>query len=475
MHAALAALPQVLARLDADRTGALERWFEVLRLPSISAQPEHAADCRAAAGWFRDRLAEIGFTAGLRETGGHPVVLAQHAGPAGATSGGVPHLLFYGHYDVQPAEPLERWTTAPFAPSLAEGPYGPRAIARGAVDDKGQVMTWLEAFRAWHQAGGGLPVRVTVLIEGEEETGSPNLDPFLAAHRGELAADLAVISDTNMWDVDTPAITTRLRGLVYAEITLRAAARDLHSGLYGGAARNPINALTQILGQLHDDDGRVGLPGFYDAVRALPEAVAAQWQGLGFDEAGFLGGAGLATAAGERGRPVLEQLWARPTADINGIWGGYTGPGAKTVIPAEAHAKLSFRLVPDQDPAAIEAALRRFVTERLPADTTAEIRILGASPGIAVSTDTGWARAAQAALVAEFGRPAVLAGSGGSIPVVESLRRLLGIDTLLMGFGLDDDQVHGPNEKFELRCFHHGARAHVRLLSGLAAAGKLRG
>ncbi len=454
-----AVLDHVEANLDAAR----ERWFSLLRIPSISAQPAHAGDCHTAAEWLRDQLAGIGFEASIRSTAGLPVVLATHQGPASA-----PHLLFYGHYDVQPAEPLALWDRPPFEPALVDGPRGPRVYARGAVDDKGQVMLWLEALRAWKAATGSLPVRATVLIEGEEEIGSPNLEAFIAAHRGELGADVAVISDTGMWDIDTPALTTRLRGMVYTQVTLRAAERDLHSGIFGGAALNPINALTQILGQLQDAEGRVQLDGFYDGIAEISPGLRAEWEGLGFDEGAFLGGIGLAHPVGERGRAPLERVWARPTADINGIWGGYQGPGSKTVIAAEAGAKVSFRLVPGQDPARIAESFRRFVAARAPADAKVTVEVFSASPGIEIEAGGRVVMAAQAALAAEYGRPAVLIGSGGSIPVVESMRRVLGLDSLLMGFGLDDDQVHSPNEKFEWACFHHGIRSHVRLLGELA-------
>jgi acetylornithine deacetylase/succinyl-diaminopimelate desuccinylase-like protein len=336
------------------------------------------------------------------------------------------------------------------------------------VDDKGQVMMWLEAFRAWHTAGGGLPVRATVLIEGEEEISSVSLDPFIADNRDKLRADAAVISDTGMWDIDTPAVTTGLRGILYTQVDLQAASRDLHSGIYGGSALNPCNALTRILGALKDDTGRIQIPGFYDGVAEVPAAVKRQWDGLGFDEAAFLGAIGLDTPSGEAGRSALERLWARPTADINGIWGGYIGPGSKTVIAAEAHAKVSFRLNPGQDPQKVLAGFKRFIDERKPHDAKVEVQVFGASPGIDVPTDSRWVRAAQAALEDEYGKPALLMGCGGSVPVVESLRRLLGLDTLLMGFGLDDDQVHSPNEKFEVKCFEKGARSHARLLAKLA-------
>ncbi len=360
----------VLRHAEASMDDAVARWFTLLRIPSISAQPAHAADCAKAAEWVRGELAGMGFQAEVRPTSGHPCVVAHHAGP-GATA---PHLLFYGHYDVQPPEPLELWPSPPFEPTLVDGPRGKRVVARGAVDDKGQVSTWLTALRAWQEVTGSLPVRASVLVEGEEEIGSPSLEPFLEEHRRELAADVAVISDTGMWDIDTPAITTRLRGLVYVQIMLRGPERDLHSGMFGGSALNPINALTTILGELRNRHGGIEIPGFYDQVRPVSVDQRRQWAELGFDEGAFLGGIGLSHPAGEAGVPALERLWARPTADINGIWGGYTGAGAKTVIPAEAHAKLSFRLVPDQDPNTILDGLKSFVARRLPPDARVEYR-----------------------------------------------------------------------------------------------------
>ena len=453
----------VLAHIDASLDASRERWFEWLRIPSVSAQPVHAGDCVAAAEWLLGELQGLGFEGGLHATPGHPVVIATHPGPGGDA----PHVLFYGHYDVQPAEPLELWNAAPFDPKMTDGPRGPRVVARGAVDDKGQVMLWLEALRAWHGVTGTLPCRVTVLVEGEEEVGSPNLEPVLSARRADLAADVCVISDTNSWDIDTPALTTRLRGLVYTQVTIKAANKDLHSGLFGGSAQNPINVLTKVLGALRDETGRIQVPGFYDGVADVPAGIAAEWTALGFDEAAFLGGVGLTAPAGEQGRSALERLWARPTADVNGIWGGYQGAGAKTVIPAEASAKVSFRLVPGQDPAAVLAGYRAFVERLLPAGVRAEFDVFGVAPGVEIPADSRFVTAARAALAAEYGRPAVLMGSGGSIPVVESMKRLLGLDSLLMGFGLEDDQVHSPNEKFEWRCFVHGVRSHARLLGAL--------
>jgi acetylornithine deacetylase/succinyl-diaminopimelate desuccinylase-like protein len=455
---------QVLAQADTGFNTAMARWLDWLRIPSISAQPDHAADCLKAAKFAAADLESMGFLVTIRATQGHPVVVAHHPGPGG----NAPHLLYYGHYDVQPADPLELWTSPPFEPVVVDGPHGKRVVARGAVDDKGQVAMWLAAFRAWHDATGSMPVRITCLIEGEEEIGSPNLEDFLVANAAELKADIAVISDTGMWDIDTPALTTSLRGMVYMEVTLRAAVRDLHSGMFGGSALNPINALTTALGQIRDKTGRVQIPGFYDGVADVSPDQAASWEKLTFDEHSFLGGIGLSVPAGETDRTALERLWTRPTADINGIWGGYQGAGSKTVIAAEASAKISFRLVPGQDPAKIVEGFKAFMAARVPADAKLEFQVFGQAPGVQIATDGRFVSAASEAMADEFSKPTVLIGCGGSIPVVESFHRLLGIDSVLMGFGLADDQPHSPNEKFEVECFRHGLRSHIRLLGKLA-------
>lgn len=457
-------MEKILAHIDANIDASLDRLFELLRIPSISAQPAHREDCLKAANWARQTLEDMGFTVRISETSGLPGVVAQHhaAGPD------APHVLFYGHYDVQPADPLALWHSDPFDPQLVDGPRGKRIVARGAVDDKGQVVSFFEACRAHIAVTGGMPVRLTVLLEGEEECGSPSLKELLGNERETLAADFVLVADTNMWNFETPAITTSLRGLAAVEVTVKAASRDLHSGLYGGIALNPINALTRILGDLQDDQGSIRIPHFYDGVAPVPDALRESWNSLGFDSGQFLGEVGLANPAGEHGQSPLAQLWARPTADINGIFGGYQGDGTKTVIPAEATAKLTFRLVPGQDPQAVVRNFERFVRDRLRPDAKAEFKHQGAAPGFAMRLDAPFMRAAQLALAAEFGKPAALVGSGASIPVVEAFKTQLGLDCLLAGFGLDDDRIHSPNEKFELTCFHRGTRAHARLLAAIA-------
>jgi acetylornithine deacetylase/succinyl-diaminopimelate desuccinylase-like protein len=455
-------LDAVLARIDADLEQSLERLFTLLRIKSISTDPAYAADCRAAAAHLAAELGGLGFSADVRETAGHPVVV-------GRAEGAGPRVLFYGHYDVQPVDPLDLWQAPPFEPKMTTLADGRKAIvARGAADDKGQLMTFVEACRAWKAVTGSLPVAVSFLLEGEEEMGSKNLPPFVAAHQKELKADVALVCDTGMWDPATPAITTALRGLVYDEVKIKAADRDLHSGLFGGAAQNPINLLTRILGALRDEDGRITIPGFYQGIRDLPAEVKRQWAALDVTPQSVLAPLGLSVPAGEKDRPLIEQLSSRPTCDINGIWGGYTGQGSKTVIPAEASAKISFRLVAGQEPDKIRAAFRDFVRARLPADCTAEFTDHTGAPAVALDWNMPQLAAARAALTTEWGKEALLIGSGASIPICSEFKRLLGMDTLLIGFGLDDDRIHSPNEKYDLTSFHKGTRSWARILAALA-------
>lgn len=462
-------IAEVLDQLERQQASALERLFQLLRLPSISTDPAYHDACLSAASWCVDALREIGFEAAAEPTAGKPMVVAHWRTPA---SGKRPHVLFYGHYDVQPPDPLRQWQTPPFEPLLVDDAlHGTVIVARGASDDKGQVMTFIEACRAWLSRHGRLPVDVTVLLEGEEESGSPSLAPFPERHGEDLKADLALVCDTSMWNSRTPAITAFLRGLAHAEISVRGPARDLHSGLFGGVATNPIHVLARLVAELHDEDGRVAIPGFYDDVEALPPKRRRAWQALGFDADDFLGSIGLHDSAGERGFSVLEQLWARPTAEVNGIFGGYSGPGTKTVIPAAATAKLSFRLVPKQQPSKILGGLRQFVEARLPSDCTVEFSGEAGSPAVSFDTDSTAFRAAARALAAEWGEEPAVIGSGASIPIVEAFRSRLGMDALLIGFALDDDRIHSPNEKYNLTSFNKGARSWARILAALAASG----
>jgi acetylornithine deacetylase/succinyl-diaminopimelate desuccinylase-like protein len=462
------AIGSVLDNLDREEAAALDRLFRLLAIPSVSTDPAYHESCIEAAEACAGALREIGFEARVGPTLGKPMVVGHWRAPAGRSAR--PRVLFYGHYDVQPPDPLDEWIVPPFEPRLVEDPrHGKVIVARGASDDKGQLMTFIEACRAWLEEHGELPVDVTVLIEGEEESGSPSLASFLAAHSEELKADIALVCDTGQWDDDTPAITAFLRGLAFSEITISGPSRDLHSGLFGGPALNPLRVLSEILAALHDEQGRVAIPGFYNEVRNPSPAELAVWRGLGFDAAGFLGGAGLSEPAGEQGFSVLEQLWSRPTAEINGVVGGYGGPGTKTVIPAQATAKLSFRLVPGQEPQKILERLHRFVEGWLPADASVSFTHEGGSAAVGFDTRAPAFQAAARALEAEWGKKPVVVGCGASIPIVESFRKKLGIDSLLIGFALEDDRIHSPNEKYNLRSFTKGARSWARILAELGA------
>jgi acetylornithine deacetylase/succinyl-diaminopimelate desuccinylase-like protein len=459
----MAALDTVLAKIDGNLDLALGRLFKLVEIPSVSTDPASARDCARAAEWLVAELERLGFEASMRKTPGHPIIVGQ----AKAARPDVPHLLFYGHYDVQPPDPLDLWESPPFQPRVVEAATGKRITGRGVADDKGQLMTFVEACRAFTETGG-LPCHITFLLEGEEESGSPSLPAFFAEARTELKADMALVCDTGMWDRETPAITTMLRGLVLEEAIIHAADRDLHSGVFGGAAINPIHVLARIIADLHDEKGRVTLPGFYNGVAELPEDIAEQWRELRFSESDFLGEVGLSVPAGEQGRGVLEMIWSRPTCDLNGIVGGYIGKGSKTVLPAQASAKFSFRLVGLQDPDKIAETFRAFVKERLPPDCRAEFLSHGASGAVQLPYSSEALSRAGRALQAEWGKEPVLVGCGGTIPIVGAFKRDLGMDTLMIGFGLEDDRIHSPNEKYELSSFHKGTRSWARVLSALA-------
>ncbi len=456
-------LDAVLDRIDRDLDKSLERLFALLRIPSVSTDPAYGAQCRAAAEHVAADLRDIGFAVDVRPTAGHPIVVAKGANGVG------PRVLFYAHYDVQPVDPIELWKTPPFEPKIQTLPDGRKIIvARGACDDKGQAMTFIEACRAFKSVTGKLPLPITFLIEGEEECGSKHLFGFVRDHADEFKLDLALVCDTSMWDQNTPAITTSLRGLVYEEVRLTCADRDLHSGLFGGAAQNPIRVLARILAAMHDANGRVTIPGFYEGVHELPPDVKEDLRRLDLTPEKFLGQVGLKVPAGEKDRMLIEQIATRPTAEVNGIVGGYTGEGAKTVIPSTAMAKVSFRLVGDQDPNKVREAFRAFVRERLPPDCAVEFANFADAPAIALSFDNPALGKARKALADEWGTKAVTIGAGGSIPIVGDFKRVLGMDSLLVGFALDDDRVHSPNEKFDLKCYHKGIRSWARILTALA-------
>ncbi len=454
-------LDAVLSRIDQDLPAAIDRLMELLRIPSISTDPDFAPHCQTAAEWLVADLQSLGIAASTRETPGHPMVV-------GHVEGEGPHLLFYGHYDVQPVDPLELWDRDPFDPEVQDTPKGKVIRGRGTSDDKGQLMTFIEACRAWKDVHGTMPCRLTFFLEGEEESGSPSLVPFMQAHAQELEADLALICDTGLFESRVPAIVTMLRGLMGEEVCIKAADKDLHSGMYGGIAMNPIRVLSGILSDLHDETGRITLPGFYDDVPELPDEIRAQWQGLAFDHQAFLGDVDLSEPAGEQDRTPIEMIWSRPTCDVNGIWGGYTGNGFKTVLPSQAHAKVSFRLVGQQDPHKIRAAFRDFVQSRLPADVEAIFTEHGSGAASVTETADPKFEAARQALSDEWGIPAAYVGCGGSIPIAGHFQDILGMTPMLIGFGKDDDQLHSPNEKYDVESFHKGIRSWARILDALA-------
>ena len=453
-------MPSLHDYLQAHESRFRDELFEFLRIPSVSARSEHAGDMRAAAGWLQDRLARLGFDAAVHDTAGHPIVLGEwrKAGPGART------ILIYGHYDVQPPEPLELWTSPPFEPTLRDG----KIFARGSVDDKGQLYLHVKALEAYLAVHGTLPVNVIVLAEGEEEISSEHLAPFVEAHAARLACDGVVISDSTMFAEGQPSILSSLRGIAYFQLDVQAAAGDLHSGMYGGAVPNPAMALARLLATFHDADGRVAIPGFYDTVRPWGDAARAQVRALPFDDEAFRAGTGAPALVGEVGYSTLERLWTRPTCEVNGLLSGYTGEGAKTVLPAVAMAKVSFRLVPDQDPAEVERLLRAHVAAVQPPGVTVTVTAMHGGRAWRGETTGPLFEAASRALARAFGRAPVIVGEGGSIPVVHDFARILGAPVLLVGFGLPGENAHAPDEWISDANYLGGIRAAAYLWEELA-------
>jgi acetylornithine deacetylase/succinyl-diaminopimelate desuccinylase-like protein len=450
----------VLDYIHANRDRFIAELKEFLAIPSVSALPAHEPDVRRCAEWTAGEMRRIGLqNVQLFETPGHPIVYGDWLNAAGA-----PTILFYGHYDVQPVDPVDLWESPPFEATVRDG----EIYARGAADDKGQVFMHLKAIEAHLARTGQLPVNIRLIIEGEEEVGSVNLDQFIRDHKPQLQADVVVISDSAMFDHDVPSICYSLRGLVYFQIDLRGSTSDLHSGVFGGAVANPATVLAQVLAQMKDRGGRIRIPGFYDDVLPLSDEERAAWKTLPFNEKTYRKALGAPKLAGESGYSVLERVWARPTFDVNGLLSGFTGEGAKTVIPAVAMAKVSMRLVPNQDPQKIadlfEAYLRKVTPKTVELTVT---RMHGGKPWIA-SYDSAFVRAAGRAIEQGFGKPPVFCREGGSIPVVSTFKEELGLPAVLFGVGLPDENAHAPNERLDLSNFHNGILASAILYDEIA-------
>ena len=444
--------------IDTNAQRFQDELFDFLRIPSISARTEHHADMKACADWLRASMQGAGLDASIHDTKGHPIVLGEWKG-AGENA---PTVLIYGHYDVQPAEPLDLWTTPPFEPTIRDG----RVYARGSVDDKGQLHLHIKAIEAYTRTAGSLPVNVIVVAEGEEEVGSENLMPFIEKHAQRLACDAIVISDSTMIAPRSPTIGASLRGLAYFELRVHGPRSDLHSGSYGGAVINPATALARIIATLHDEKGHIAIPGFYDDVLEMAD-FRKQIGELGYDENTLAEETGVPSLGGEAGYSTPERLWVRPTAEINGLLSGYTAEGSKTVLPATAMAKISFRLVPNQDPATIEKIFRAHVQNVTPEGVRAEIITMHGGRPWRARLEGKLVEAAARALESAWDKPVVYAGEGGSIPIVPEFERVLGAPVLLMGFGLPGENAHAPDEWMSLENYVYGAHASASLLDEL--------
>lgn len=432
---------------------------DLLRIPSVSAVPAHQDDMRRGAEFIRDQLAAAGLDAEIVPTDGYPIVVGEWT-----KASGKPTAVVYGHYDVQPPDPLDEWVTPPFEPDVRDG----HVYARGATDDKGQMLTHIKSVQSWMAVHGGLPMNVKFVIEGEEEVGSDNLETFLAENRDRLKCDVAVISDTSQYAPSIPAITYGLRGILVCEFTVQGPSQDLHSGMFGGSIANPANAISKMIAALHDEQQCVQIPGFYDDVIALTASEREQFAALPFDEAAFVKSLGVSATHGEAGFSALERRWARPTCDVNGMWSGYLGEGPKTIVPAKATAKISCRLVPDQDPARLTESLREFLQSQLPPGLKMEFQAYHGCKALVFPPEGPFMAAAREAIEAAFGNPPVMIREGGSIPVVATFQEVLGVETLLLGWGQDTDNLHSPNERFSLADYEKGIRASAELWERLA-------
>jgi acetylornithine deacetylase/succinyl-diaminopimelate desuccinylase-like protein len=437
----------------------MEELFQFLSFPSVSAKSENKPDIEACAGWLNDHLNKIGFTSRIMPTKGHPVVYAECISDRKA-----PTVLYYGHYDVQPPEPLDLWQSPPFEPEVRNG----YIFARGASDDKGQTFAHIKGFEALLKAAGSLPINVKFLIEGEEESTSKNLPLFIRKNKQMLKADIAVVSDTSQFSKDLPAVTFGLRGIAFVEVFVYGPARDVHSGGFGGAIANPINVLCAMVGELHDKNGRITIPGFYKNVKSISKWEKAQFKKLPYSEAKYKKSLGVPALHGEKGFTTFERAWTRPTLDVNGITGGYQGEGGKTIIPAMASCKITMRLVPDMDPNDVCKGIEKYLLKIAPRSVKVKVVKHGGARGVVVPTDGPWLEAAARAIKTGFGKTPVFMREGGSIPVVAEFKSILGLDTLLIGFAQYDDNIHSPNERFRIIDFERGCRTAATLPSELA-------
>jgi acetylornithine deacetylase/succinyl-diaminopimelate desuccinylase-like protein len=432
---------------------------DFLRIPSVSADPAFLPHMTQAATWVEQQFRQLGFKTELVKTPGHPIVYAEWLQAPES-----PTALVYGHYDVQPPDPLDLWTTPPFEPTIRDGAI----YARGATDDKGQVFTHIKSAEAWLKTIGKLPVNLKYVIEGEEEVGSKNLDDFLTARKDALKCDVAVISDTSKYSADVPAITVGLRGIIACEVTVTGPKKDLHSGVFGGSIANPATGLARMIAALHDDAGRIQIPGFYDDVVPLSKEERAEIAALPFEEAEYRQELGVPTVFGETGFTTTERRWARPTCEVNGLFGGYTGVGPKTIVPSKATVKITCRLVPNQNPEKLLHSLEQFLRSRLPTGLTMEFTSFHGAPGFLMDRNSPYLKAAAEAVAEGFGKLPVSIREGGSIPVVTTFKEILGVDTLLLGWGLNTDNLHSPNEHFSLANFQRGIKASAALWECLA-------
>ena len=451
-------LNQLLEYIEKSEEQLIRKLSDFLKIPSISTDKNYAESCKDAAAWLVTELSSMGFEAKSHSTNGHPIVLAT----AGTAS---PHLLFYAHYDVQPTDPLDEWETPPFEPVIKDSKNGKIICARGASDDKGQLLTFLNACEALINVNGKLPCKITILIEGEEESGSPSLMPFILDKKQALEADHALICDTGMWDSQTPTISTTLRGMLAEEVILSCANKDLHSGMYGGPTINPIKELSKLIASLHDKNGKVRIKNFYKDVPKTPKELARNWDKLQFSSEKFLADVGLKTSVGESDFSTLEQLWIRPTCELNGIWGGYISEGFKTVIPSKASAKISFRLVGNQNPKEIRQEFRDYLTMQAHADCS--LSFIAKDKGTKatnISIKSQIFKSADKALKDEWQVSPIYVGCGGSIPIVSILKDTLNLESLLVGFALDDDHIHSPNEKYNIESYTKGSKSWIRII-----------